>query len=49
MCKPWPIPFLINVFPALAGSQFYFHFLAYGFNLMDEFENETVGWKVSKQ
>ena len=49
MCKPWSIPFLINVFPALTGSQFYFHFLAYGFNLMDEFENEKVGWKVSKQ
>ena len=47
MCKPWPIPFLINVFPALTGSQFYFYFLAHGFNLMDEFEK--VGWKVSKQ
>ena len=33
MCKPWPIPFLINVFPALTGSQFYFYFLAHGFNL----------------
>ena len=42
MRKPWPIPFLINVFPALIGSPFYFYFLAHGFNLMNEFEK--VGW-----
>ena len=47
MCKPLPIPFLINVFPALTGSQFYFYLLVHGFNLTDEFEK--VGWKVSKQ
>ena len=47
MCKAWPMPFLIYVFPALTGSQFYFYFLAHGFNLMDEFEK--VDWKVSKQ
>ena len=38
MCKPLPIPFLVNVFPALKGSQFHFYFLVHGFNLTDEFE-----------
>ena len=47
MCKPLAIPFLINVFPALTGSQFYFYFSAHGFDLMDEFEK--VGWKIVKQ